>query len=93
MVQSILKIKSFLDEMKLSEYDIIIYYLQDRPVMIYVSKCWTLKKDERRLETMVMKMLRRMLSMTLKDRMRNKNMSRTTVTSSVVSVIEVNKLR
>ena len=66
-----------------------------RPVMIYGSECWTLKKkDERRLETTEMKMLRRMLGVTLKDRMRNEDVRRrTTVTSSVVSVIEVNKLR
>ena len=39
-------------------------------------------------------MLRRMLGVTLKDRMRNEDVGRrTTVTSSVVSVIEVNKLR
>ena len=66
-----------------------------RPVMIYGSECWTLKKkDERRMETKEMKMLRRMLGVTLKDRMRNEDVRRrTTVTSSVVSVIEVNKLR
>ena len=52
------------------------------------------KKDERRLETTEMKMLRRMLDVTLKDRMRNEDVRRrTTMTLSVVSVIEVNKLR
>ena len=40
-----------------------------------------------------MKTLRRMLGVTLKDRIRNKDVRRkTTVTSSVVSVIKVNKL-
>ena len=73
----------------------VVYRTVVRLVMIYGLECWMLKKkDERRLETMEMKMLRRMLGVTLKDRMRNEDVrSRTTVTSSVVSVIEVNKLR
>ena len=72
-----------------------VYRTVVRPVMIYGSECWTLKKkDERRLETTEMKMLRRMLGVTLKDRMRNENVrKRTTVTSSAVFVREVNKLR
>ena len=53
-----------------------------------------MKKDERRLETTETKMLRRMLGVTFKDRMRNEDVRRrTAVTSSVVSMIEVNKLR
>ena len=62
--------------------------------MIYGSEYWTLKKkDEKRLETTEIKMLRRMLHVTLKDRMRNEDVRRTAVASSVASVIEVNKLR
>ena len=58
-----------------------VYRTVVRPVMMlmYGSKCWTLnKKDERRLETTEMKMLRRMLGVTLKDRMRNEDVRRRT---------------
>ena len=62
-----------------------IYTTMVRPVMTYGSECWGLKeKDERKLNTTEMRMLRMMLGVTLKDRLRNEEVRRrTTATTSV----------
>ena len=64
-----------------------------RPVMTYGSECWGLKKkDERKLNATVMRMLRMMLGVTLKDKLRNVEVRRrTTVTTSVVTIVEQSK--
>ena len=61
-----------------------------RPVMTYGSECWGLKKkDVRKL-----RMLRMMLGVTLKDKLRNEEVRRrTTITTSVVTLVERSKLR
>ena len=58
-----------------------------RSVMTYGSECWGLKKkDERKLSMM--------LGVTLKDKLRNEEVRRrTTVTTSVVTIVERSKLR
>ena len=55
--------------------------------MTYGSECWGLKKkDERKLSMM--------LGVTLKDKLRNEEVRRrTTVTTSVVTIVERSKLR
>ena len=59
------------------------------------SECWGLKKKvERKLNTTEMRMLRMMLGVTLKDKLRNEEVRRRTkVTTSVVTIVERNKLR
>ena len=66
-----------------------------RPVMTYGSECWGLKKkDERKLNTTEMRMIRMMLGVTLKDKLRNEEVRRrTTVTTNVVTIVERIKLR
>ena len=52
------------------------------------------KKDERKLNTTEMRMLRMTLGVTLKDRLRNEDdRRRTTVTTSVITIVEGSKLR
>ena len=72
-----------------------IYTTMVRPVMTYGSECWGLKKkDERKLNTTEMRMLRMMLGVTLKDRLRNEDVRRrTTVTTSMITIVEGSKLR
>ena len=71
-----------------------IYTTMVRPVMTYGSECWGLKKkDERKLNTTEMRMLRMMLGVTLKDRLRNEDDRRRTVTTSVITIVEGSKLR
>ena len=72
-----------------------IYTTMVRPVMTYGSECWGLKKkDERKLTITEMRMLRMMLGVTLKDKLRNEEVRRrTTVTTSVVTIVERSKLR
>ena len=71
-----------------------IYTTMVRPVMAYGPECWGLKKkDERKLNTTEMRMLRMMLGVTLKDKLRNEEVRRTTVTTSVVTIVERSKLR
>ena len=72
-----------------------IYTTMVRPVMTYGSECWGLKKkNERKLNTTEMRMLRMMLGVTLKDKLRNEEVRRrTTVTTSVVTIVERSKLR
>ena len=61
--------------------------------MTYDSECWGLKKkDERKLITTEMRTLRMMLGVTLKDKQRNQEVRRrTTVTTSVVTIVERSK--
>ena len=72
-----------------------IYTTMVKPVMTYCSECWGLKKkDERKLNTTEMRMLRMMLGVTLKYKLRNEEVRRrTTVTTSVVTIVERSKLR
>ena len=72
-----------------------VYTTVVRPVLIYGSECWGLKKkDQRKLLTTEMSMLRKMLGVTLRDKIRNEEVRRrTTVMTSVVTVVEQNKLR
>ena len=72
-----------------------IYTTMVKPVMTYSSECWGLKKkDERKLNTTEMRMLRMMLGVTLKYKLRNEEVRRrTTVTTSVVTIVERSKLR
>ena len=64
-----------------------------RPVMMYGSVLGV-KEGREEVETTKIKMLRRMLSVTLKDRMKKEEVKiKTIVTRSVVTEIEVNKLR
>ena len=72
-----------------------IYTTIVRPVMTYGSEGWGLKKkDERKLYTAEMRMLRMMLGVTLKDKLRNEEVRRTmTVKTSVVKIVERSKLR
>ena len=62
--------------------------------MTYGSECWGLKKkDERKLNTTEMRMLRMMLGVTLEDKLRNEEARRrTTVAISVVTIVERSKL-
>ena len=71
-----------------------VYTTVVRPVLIYGSECWGLKKkDQRKLLTTEMSMLRKMLGVTLRDKIRNEEVRRrTTVMTSVVTVVEQNKL-
>ena len=72
-----------------------IYATMVRPVMTYGSECWGLKKkDERKLNTTEMRMLRMMLGVSLRDKLKNEEVRRrTTVTTSVVTIVERSKLR
>ena len=66
-----------------------VYTTVVRPVLAYGSECWGLKKKgQRKLLTTEMSMLRKMLGVTLRVRLRR----RTTVMTSVVTVVEQNKL-
>ena len=72
-----------------------IYTTMVRPVMTYGSERWGLKKkDERKLYTAEMRMLRMMLGVTLKDKLRNEEVRRgITVKTSVEKLLnEVNSV-
>ena len=83
------------DKRMLTRLKAKIYTTMVRPVMTYGSECWGLKKkDERKLNTTEMRMLRTMLGVTLKDKLRNEEVRRrTAVTTSVVTIVERSKLR
>ena len=50
-----------------------VYQTVVRPVLTYGAQCWALnKRDERRLEVTEINMLRKMLGVTRRDRLRNK---------------------
>ena len=72
-----------------------VYTTVVRPVLVYGSECWGLKKkDPRKLLTTEMSMLGKMLGVRLRDKLRNEEMRRrTTVMTSVATVVEQNKLR
>ena len=71
-----------------------IYTTMVRPVMTYGSECWGLKKkDERKLNTTEMRMLRMMLGVSLKDKLGNEEFRRRTTVTSVVTIVERSKLR
>ena len=71
-----------------------IYSTMVRPVMTYGSECWGLKKkDERKLNTTEMRMLRMMLGVSLKDKLGNEEVRRRTTVNSVETIVERSKLR
>ena len=67
-----------------------VYQAVVRPVLIYGAQCWSLnKRDERRLEVTEMNMLRRMLGVTRRGRLRNKEVrERTGIQENIVKVVE-----
>ena len=59
------------------------------PVFIEFTGWGLKKKDKRKLNTTEMRMLRMILGVTLKDKLRNEEVRRrTTVTTSVVTIVE-----
>ena len=70
-----------------------IYTTVVKPVMTYGSECWGEKEKEgRKLNTTEMRMLRMMLSVTLKDNLKNEEARRrTTARTSLVKIIEPSK--
>ena len=71
-----------------------VYESMVRPVIIYGSECWTLrKKEEQLLERTEMKMLRRILGVTLRDKIRNEEIRRRTRVTSIVKKVEIGRLR
>jgi len=51
---------------------VMVYQVLVMPVLLYGAECWTMRKeDERRLLTMEMSCLRRMLGVTRLDRIKN----------------------
>ena len=90
------EVKTVLNDKRMStRLEAKIYNTMVRPVMAYGSECWGLKKkDERKLNTTGMRMLRMMLGVTLNDKLRNEEVRRrTTVTTSVVTIVKRSKLR
>ena len=71
-----------------------VYQTVVRSVLTYDARCWALNKRDERLKVTEMNMLRRMLGVTRRDRLRNKEVrERTGVQENIVKVVERSKMR
>ena len=71
-----------------------VYESMVRPAIMYGSECWTLrKKEEQLLERTEMRMLRRILGVTLRDKIRNEEIRRRTRVTSIVKKVKIGRLR
>ena len=71
-----------------------VYESMVRPVIMYGSECWTLrKKEEQLLERTEMRMLRRILGVTLRDKIRNEEIRRRTRVTSIAKKVKIGRLR
>ena len=73
---------------------VMVYQVLVMPALLYGAECWTMRKeDERRLLTMEMSCLRRMLGVTRLDRINNEEIrKRVNLPETVVEVIRRRRL-
>jgi len=71
-----------------------VYRTMVRPVLIYGSEAWTLRRpEEERLERTEMRMLRWILSLTLRDRKRNNDICRILGVACITDKVREARLR